>query len=146
MKTPRMALFAIGFLLILGAAGYRAHISRKFSVSTRQEISGAQTSLPTTNELDLMANSDPLSNAAVAIASNDLRFVAISGNYAPPIPGVNSHERLLNTNEIKWVDGSARFSTRTYSRAVEYASSYNQRIVEYLKRVKSVKGQTEVSP
>jgi hypothetical protein len=133
VRIPRIRFLIIGLVLILSSAAYRAHLLRQFNASSRKGSSGTPVTRPVTNELDRMAASDPDLDATRAIASNDLRFVAIAGNYAPPIPGINSQERSLNTNGIKWVDGSDRFSTRTYYQAAQYATRYNERIVQHLR-------------
>ena len=138
MKTlstlSRWVLLALVFLGICGIT-YLAVFTDLLKPLPQQGQSLASTG-PLSNEaLERIAKRDPIADAARAIATNDLRFVAISGSYAPAIPGIADYDDWVYTNGINWVSGDGRgLSSRTFEKAIEYATAYNKIVLARLKQ------------
>jgi hypothetical protein len=85
--------------------------------------------------LENMAMSDPTIDAARAVATNDLRFVAISHTYAPAIPGITDYDDAVYTNGVRWVGSEGQgFTSRTLRKAIEYATTYNKIVLSHLEQ------------
>lgn len=130
MKMPRILLM-VGCLIVL-ACGIVWRIRLIEPIRESAPRNASSTDGPQVNELEILANGDPLLGASKAIASNDFRLIGFSGTYVPKIPGLTEEQRLQNTNEVRWVNCTDRPTTRIYYRALQYAESFNQRIIAHL--------------